>query len=298
MRAFGHAELYDKDSVRFYLSDRLSGANGNQDLSQDARNTWLAVFRSGLGQPNGSASALMTPKNIGDSIGEYERSQLFVNNPWRAYVQGNNGTISEQAKQGAILFFSSYEEGGANCTQCHSGDKFTDEAMYVMAVPQVGRGKNYDGTTEDYGRANISLNSADNYKLRTMSLLNVAKTGPWGHDGAYTNLRNMVQHMVKPETAANYIPEQHLTQGGIAVQCGDEVENTAHALNQLQVNRQKGVSPHQSVDLTGEQIDQIVAFLNTLTDPCVTNSGCLASWISSPASPDFGVLQQLNARFQ
>ena len=298
MRAFGHGDLDNKSSIRGYLADRLSGANGNQDLTQDARDTWLAAFRQGLGQPNGSAAALITPVNIGDSIGTYERSQLFINNPWKAYVQGNTGAISEQAKQGAILFFSSYEEGGANCAQCHSGDFFTDEALHVMAVPQVGRGKNYDGTTEDYGRANISLSSADNYKFRTMSLLNVAKTGPWGHDGAFTNLRNMVQQMVKPETAADYIPEQHLTQAGIAVQCGDEASNTAHELSQLQVNRQKGISPHQSVDLTGDQLDQLVAFLNTLTDPCVIGQSCLAPWVSNPASPDFGVLQQLNARFQ
>ena len=298
MRAFGHAELYDKNSVRFYLADRLSGANGNQDLSQDAHSTWLAAFRKGLGQPNGSTDVLITSKNIGDSIGEYERSQLFINNPWRAYVQGNNGTISEQAKQGAILFYGSYEEGGANCVQCHSGDYFTDEAVHVMAVPQIGRGKNHDGTTEDYGRANITLTSADNYKFRTISLLNVAKTGPWGHDGAFTNLRNMVRHMAKPETVADYVPEQHLVQAGIAVQCGDEASNTAHTLNQLQVNRQKGISPHRSVDLAEEQIDQIVAFLETLTDPCVLDIGCLTPWVSNPASPDFGLLQQLNARFQ
>ena len=298
MRAYGHGDLTSKDAIRGYLADRLSGANGNTDLTQEARDAWLAAFRIGLQSPNGSAAELITPKNMGDSIGEFERSQTFVNNPWKAYVQGNTGAISEQAKQGAILFFSSYEEGGANCVQCHSGDKFTDESLHVLAVPQVGRGKNYDGTTKDYGRGNITLNAANNYQFRTMSLLNVAKTGPWGHDGAYTNLRNMVQHMVKPETAADYIPEQHLTQGGIAVQCGDEASNTAHELNQLQVNRQKGISPHQSVDLTGEQIDQIVAFLNTLTDPCVLDQGCQSRWIPNPASPENGVLQQLNAHFQ
>jgi len=298
MRAYGHSDLDDKYSIRVYLADRLSGANGNRDLTQAARDAWLAAFRRGLSQPGGSPEALITPTNIADSIGEYERSQLFVNNPWRSYVRGNNGAISEQAKQGAILFFSSYEEDGVNCTQCHSGDFFSDEALYVMAVPQIGRGKNENGTTEDYGRANITLNNADRYKFRTMSLLNVAKTGPWGHCGSYTNLRDMVQHMVKPETAANYIPEQHLTQTGIAVQCDDVSTNTAHELEQLQVNRQKGVSPHRSVDLAPEQIDQIVAFLETLTDPCVASPGCLNRWISNPASPDFGLLQQLNARFQ
>jgi len=298
MRSFDHGELSSKDSIRGYLADRLSGANGNDDLSQAARDAWLGAFRKGLGQPGADAAALITPKNIGDSIGEYERSQLFINNPWKAYVQGNKAAISETAKKGAILFFSSYEEGGANCVQCHSSDFFSDEALYVMAVPQLGRGKNDEGSTEDYGRENITKNRADRYKFRTMSLLNVAKTGPWGHSGAFTNLRDMVAHMAKPETVGSYMPQQNLTQDGIAVQCDDEPVNTAHALEQLQINRQKGISPHRSVDLTAEQIDQIVAFLNTLTDPCVMDTSCLLPWISLPGSADFDTLQQLNARFQ
>ena len=298
MRAYGHGDLDSKSSIRGYLADRLSGANGNTDLGQQAKDAWLAEFRKGLNQPNAEALTLITAKNIGDSIGEYERSQLFVNNPWKAYVNGNKNAISEKAKRGAILFYSSYENGGVNCVQCHSGDKFTDEALYVMAVPQIGRGKNEDGTSEDYGRSNITQNIADKYKFRTMSLLNIAKTGPWGHSGAYTTLRDMVQHMVKPETAANYKPEEHLTQTGIAVQCKDVSTDTAHALEQLQVNRQKGISPHRSVDLAPEQIDEIVAFLETLTDPCVGDLGCLSRWVSNPADPNFGTLDQLNAKFR
>jgi cytochrome c peroxidase len=297
MRAYGHDNLGDKESVRVYLAERLSGANGNRDLDQASRDAWLASFRQGLGQPGASAETLITPKNIADTIGEYERSQLFVNNAWKAYVQGINCAISEQAKHGAILFYSSYEEGGVNCVQCHSGDFFTNESLYVMAVPQIGRGKNDDGTTQDYGRGNISRNPADNYKFRVPSLLNVAKMGPWGHDGAFTSLRSMVLQMAKPETAANYMPADNLTQTGIGIQCWDVATNTADALAQLQANRNAGVSPHRSVDLTPEQIDQIVAFLETLTDPCILNESCLSPWIPNPASHDFWLLQQLDAKF-
>ncbi len=295
MRGFGYNDLDDKDKVRDYLANRLSGVT--DDLTQEQLDAWLDAFRKGFNEPEGNMS-LITTENIAESIGEYERSQLFIDNPWKSYVDGDKNAISEEAKKGAILFYSSYENGGAHCVQCHSGDFFSNEALYVMAVPQIGRGKNYDGSTEDYGRANITQKDEDKYKFRVMSLLNISATGPWGHDGAFTNLKDIVKHMTKPETAENYKPEDHLTQEGIEVQCNDVTTNTKHALDQLKINRQKGISPHQSVDMTDEQIDQIVAFLETLTDPCVEDETCLNKWISDPASSDFEILQQLEARFQ
>ncbi len=299
MRAFGYDELRSKEDVRAYLVARLSGANSNDDLSQTERDAWLAAFQESLNQPDANASTLITIENIAELIGEFERSQLFINNPWKAYIDGDNEAISDKAKEGALLFFSSYEEGGANCVQCHHGDFFTDEALYVMAVPQIGRGKNYEeDSTEDYGRANITLNEADNYKFRNMSLLNISSTGPWGHSGAFTTLEGIVRHMLEPETAENYNPQDHLTQVGIEVQCNDVQTNTAHALEQLKINRDKGISPHQSVSMTNEQVDQIVAFLEALTDPCVEDEACLSKWISDPTNPDFEVFQQLNAKFQ
>ncbi len=299
MRSFGHAELQNGDAVRHYLSDRLSGANGNEDLSERARNVWLEAFQKGFNTPDGNASTLITIENIASAIGEYERSQLFIDNPWKAYIEGDTDAISESAKQGALLFYSGYDEGGANCVQCHSGDFFSDGALYVMAVPQVGRGKNHDASTEDYGRANITLNDEDKYKFRNMSLLNISQTGPWGHSGAFTSLKAIVKHMLNPdESVQNYNPYTELKQRGIAVQCNDVEVNTAHALEQLHVNRQKGISPHKNVVFTEEQVNQLVAFLETLTDPCVEDSQCLSAWIPDPRSPNFELLQQLNATFQ
>ncbi len=108
MRSFGHAELQDGNAVRAYLADRLSGANGNNDLSESARAVWLEAFREGFNAPEANASTLITIENIARAIGEYERSPLFINNPWKSYIEGNTDAISEQAKKGALLFYSGY----------------------------------------------------------------------------------------------------------------------------------------------------------------------------------------------
>ncbi len=297
MRGFGHPSLTTKDDVRDYLVERLAGLNGNTELNATVRQTWLEAFREGFSDPAGDAATLITRKNIYDAIAEYERSQLFVESPWKRYLKGDRSALSDEAKRGAYLFFSSYEDGGANCVQCHKGDFFTDEKLYVMAVPQIGLGKNHDGTTEDYGRENVSLDSADRYKFRVPSLLNVEVTGPWGHDGAFVTLEAIVRHMLKPETAADF-DETTLFQQGILVQCQDTEENTAHALEQLKENRKSGISPHRSVDFSDEQVSELVAFLKSLTDPCVKDRGCLEKWIPDYNTTESKTLDLLEAKFQ
>ena len=222
---------------------------------------------------------LITHQRIAEAIGEYERSQVFVNSPWKAYCEGDKTAISESAKRGAMLFFESIENGGANCTSCHSGDFFTDEQYHVLATPQIGRGKEVgDLGDDDFGRSEVSGNLAEKYKFRTPTLLNVEVTGPWGHAGAYTTLENMVRHMLNPaEAIANYDFNQ-LTQENLQV--SNILSNTQLALDQLEANRTNNVSGvHQNVAFTEDDVNDLVEFLKTLTDPCVKDRDCLSPWI-------------------
>jgi cytochrome c peroxidase len=224
--------------------------------------------------------ATVTHQKVAEAIGEFERSQVFVDSPWKAYVEGDKTAISESAKRGATMFFSSIEDGGANCTSCHAGDFFTDEQYHVLATPQVGRGKgNGTSGSDDFGRFRESNVAADMYRFRTATLLNVEVTGPWGHAGAYTELENMVRHMLNPADAiAHYDFNQLDPNAGI--QSDDMLVNTQRALDQLEVNRTNNVSGvHQNIEFADTDVADMVEFLKTLTDPCVKDRGCLAPWI-------------------
>ncbi len=255
---------------RQILLDRLTGTGtsgelGTSYLSPQQRAAWKNAFDS--------AGVAITDAAIYNMISYYEQTQLFIENPWKQYVQGNQGAISEQAKQGAILFYSSYEEGGANCVQCHKGDFFTDNDLHVMAVPQIGLGTQPDG--DAYGREEITHLRSDRYKWRTMSLLNISKTGPWGHDGAFTTLKGMVQHMVNPATPYD---KSNIVQTNMQNVSRID-EQHARALAQLEANRNSGISPHRVADLNDDQINQLVAFLETLTDPRLNNGAFMQQWI-------------------
>ena len=273
MRGFTFESGNTNAAVRTHLETRLNDSTTMDYIA----NTWQDEFDATYGNDS------VTFDNMADAIGEYERSQVFVNSPWKAYVQGDINALTEEEKRGAHLFFSSYEEGGMNCVSCHSGDFYTDESFHVMAVPQVGHGKG-NGTEDDFGRANVTDNDADRYKFRTPTLLNVEVTGPWGHDGAYTTLEAMVAHMVHPDKS---VKNYDLTQLDTNVKVENTIENTNYSLAQLNANRDSGVSTHQNVDATNVEIEEIVAFLKTLTDPCVKDRSCIGKWIPENVSgPD------------
>jgi len=258
----GFSALGDSnETVRNKLAEKLSG---------DWKNEFIAAFDDDL----------VDYSRIAEAIGEYERSMVFVNSPWKAFVEGDKHAISKSAQRGGILFFSTIENGGANCASCHSGDFFTNEKFHVLATPQIGRGKGNDNGTlsnDDFGRFRESGNGADMYKFRTPTLLNVEVTGPWGHAGGYTTLENMVRHMLNPaDSIANY----DFSQLDLMVQAADMQTNTQYALEQLEQNRINKVDDvHQIVEFTDDDVTDLVEFLHTLTDPCVKDRTCLAPWI-------------------
>ena len=283
MRGFTFEAGNTHQAAREHLAQRFAGT---RDADLLPKNEWLKEFQKGYDSNETNASALITVSNIVEALGAYERSQLFIDTPWKHYIDGDVFAISEEAKKGAILFFTPVEKGGANCVVCHSGDFFTDEEYHAMAVPQIGRGKG-NGThgDDDFGRYNVTKNSADMYKFRTPTLLNVAKTGPWGHSGAYTSLSAIVRHMSQPAVMAKNYDESQVASELSDAQLLHREENTDKAVAQFLENRKNGINKHQDKHLTDEEVSQLVAFLNTLTDVCVADKKCISKWTINATVP-------------
>ena len=259
----------------------LDGTNTEVRTALEARLTddgnWASEFEAAYGSPE------ITYDRIAEAIAAYEDSQVFTDTPWRAYVQGDNGAISEASKRGAILFFRGTEEGGANCATCHSGDFFTDEGFHSICAPQIGRGKG-DGTTttNDFGRARETADRNERYSFRTSTLLNVSATGPYLHSGAYDNLADVVRHHLDPQAAI-----ERFDPSSVPLAASDDFDrNTQEMLDFLEVSGRAIEFFDAPFDHTAEQIEDLVAFLGTLTDPCVVDRDCLAPWIADPLTDD------------
>jgi cytochrome c peroxidase len=239
---------------------------------------WLEKFRDAYNAPYATAETLITEKNIAFLIGEYERSQVFINTPWKAYVEGDSAAISASAKKGALLFFNTTAKGGADCSSCHRGDFFTDELFHNLAMPQMGRGKKDGEGNEDFGRFRVTGKHTNKYAFRTPSLINTEVTGLWTHAGAYTSLSAVIKHHLNSQQAIDNYDVNQLSQAGI--------QNLAS----MQTNTQKALDATNfkglNLDFTDEQVNDLVAFIKSLTDPCVKDPQCLAPWILDNSDTD------------
>jgi len=288
----------DNDRIRDHLAARIGDyGEGEGEL---ALNGWLPEFQEAFGS-SANAESLISFDNIAEAIGEYERSMVFVTSPWRDYLDGDLNALTENEKAGAELFFTSVNDGGAGCGSCHNGPLFSDGQHHVVAFPHAGPGKG-DVNDDDFGRERETGDSDDRYRFRTPSLLNIAQTGPYGHTGVYQSLEQVVRHYINPNREVNDFFES----GGICntqqydsvVSCQNLYPNNASnsrlALDKLEQEREDRTSRFQFPRLNNNEVDQLVAFMEALTDPCVEDRGCLNDWI--PDASDTGVDgQQLNA---
>ena len=286
------------DAVRAHLAARIG--DYGVGLGEISGNGWLTEFQTAFASAQ-SAEQLITFDNIALALAEYERSQVFVDSPWRDYVLGNNDAIGDNAKEGAILFLTEAADNGAACFECHSGDLFSDGEHHAIAAPQIGPGKG-NPNDNDFGRENISGNTDDRFRFRTPSLLNIAVTAPYMHSGAYETLDDVLDHYNNPAgTVDDFFDdggacqlEQFETVANCANLYPNGRQNTNLAL--MKVNQERASNDPLAlpdININNQERNQIEAFLRTLTDPCVESRACLAPWI--PAANDAADDHQLNA---
>lgn len=274
---------YPMVSVWNHLESRIGDYSTSQ--GELATNNWKSEFEAVYGVAS-TVEELITIDRIVEAIGAYERSQVFINNPWKSYVEGDTSALSVSAKKGALLFFKARLQGGAGCVECHSGDFFTNEDFHTAAMPQIGRGKGVGPTLDnDVGRFMITMDEVDKFAFRTPTLLNVEVTGPWGHAGAYTTLEQVIRHYIDPVKALADYDYSQLDNG---IQITNTATNTQYALDKIEQDKQDGRLTIQNVALSNEQVNDLLSFLNALTDPCVKDRSCLAPWIpdNSITNPD------------
>jgi len=298
MRGFSFAAGEDNAAVRAHLAARI-GDYGSGEGSLPV-NEWLAEFQLAFASTE-PAETLIVYDNIALALAEYQRSMVFTDNAFAAYINGDLDALTDAQKRGAILFYTSADDNGAHCSTCHSGDKFTDEQHHIVAFPQFGPGKG-DTNLDDFGRERETADAEDRYRFRTPSLLNIEMTAPYGHAGAYDSLAQVLQHYNNAEdTVDDFFDDDaacSLDQFAALAECADlypeAQQNSNAALNKLEDERDAGTADFVNLNLNNDERSDLVAFLRSLTDPCTQDRTCLAPWIADnlDAGPDN---QQLNA---
>ena len=186
--------------------------------------------------------------------GFYLDEFTFVNTPWDQFLRGDDGAMSTEQLEGARSFID------ASCGECHSGAALTDVKFHNVAVPQLGPGKG-DGASgrDDFGRMRVTGDPADRYRFRTPPLRNVELTGPYGHAGAFTSLREFIDHYSESDQKLRGFDPSGL-----------EVALQGTVLNNVEAVLATRDTLLDDLVLSEEDIDAIAAFITALTDPATS----------------------------
>lgn len=289
MRAYLFSAL-SEEQYRERLVARLRGEVDTNLLSEQGSSQWLALFQNAFGQPQAGAQDVITLVNVQRALAAYMSSMIFIDSPWKRYVEGDNDALTVTAKEGARLFYATKEEEGLDCVACHSGDFFTNEQFYNAGFPQIGRGF-MRAEKDDVGRWNSTRVEADKYAFRVPSLLNVQVTMPYGHAGTFDQLADVIRYHANPRQALSLFDFslQGLVQF-LGVERYDYAQgHSLAAQSAASFDLAEPLFPNR--ELTDDELNALTVFLRTLTDDCLRNYTCRNQWRPAPyEDPDGNML--------
>ena len=218
---------------------------------------YLAMFDDVFGIRAGD----ITMKEVTMAIAAFERTQVAGGSPFdRWHFGGEKDAISVEAVRGFAVFL-----GNGRCVSCHVIEQdhalFTDHLFHNVGVGindiqamvpelaaafQVAKNEGMDvdvavltdPNTSHLGRFAVDDQLSSLGGFKTPTLRNIAATAPYMHDGSLATLREVVDHY---------------NNGGITDPEG-----------QVNAFLSGGIRP---LDLTEQEIEDLVAFMESLTSP-------------------------------
>jgi len=145
--------------------------------------------------------------NVLNSLAVFVATLESTDNPYLDFKAGNQDALTAQETAGLELF-----EGQAGCSSCHRGDLLADGGLHTTGVPtnpdiftntdrhitfrrffkQFAVGE-FAELRSDPGRFALTHDEADRGSFRTPSLLEVGRTAPYMHNGVMETLDDVVR---------------------------------------------------------------------------------------------------------
>ena len=188
------------------------------------------------------------------------------NSPFDRYLAQDDGALTAAQKQGALLFFTK-----ARCVTCHNGPFLGGQEFASVAVPQIGPGSG-SAAPLDAGTGEPGIRGpfqTAKFVFRVAPLRNVELTAPYMHDGAYPTLDAVVRHYNNVDSAVKSYDPSQLDPSPRSSYHGDA--STINALLASLDGRLRA-----PIGLTVEEQEQLVAFLQSLTDPAARSMANVA----------------------
>jgi cytochrome c peroxidase len=129
------------------------------------------------------------PENVVKAISAFERTIVTTekNSAWIRFRAGDETALGPAARRGYELF-----RAKAGCTNCHDGLLLTDQQFHNIGIA-------WDAAKNDFtdlGRFKVTNQERDKGAFKTPTLLDIAKSAPYFHDGSVATLEEAVDFML------------------------------------------------------------------------------------------------------
>ncbi|MBC9795456.1 cytochrome-c peroxidase [Sinomicrobium weinanense] len=197
------------------------------ETNETYKQQFKAVYKGGINH-----------KTVRNALASYVRSLSPFNSRFDRNISGVENNLTANEVNGFNLFM-----GKAKCATCHFAPVFNGTVppyfakseLEVLGVPAAVKWKNAK-IDEDTGRYQVYGAALKKYAFKTPTVRNAAKTAPYMHNGVYTTLEEVMEFYDKG--------------GGAGI--GITLENQT--------------LPPDSLGLTDKEKEDVIAFINTLTD--------------------------------
>ncbi len=255
----GRSPTLEDQSLHPFTNPVEMGLEDHEPILKIVRSDpeYSAMFKKIFGKSGNG----ITMDEVTKAIAAFERTKVAGNSPFdRWYFGGEKDALTEAQQRGFDIFVN---EG--RCVSCHRIEQtqalFTDNRFHNVGVgindiqdevPELAR--EYlkaeataaevdvkvlsDKRSSELGRFALTRGFDDLGSFKTPTLRNVAVTSPYFHDGSQAELRDVIVHY---------------NNGGVAIE-DDPVNDFLSG----------GIRP---LNLTDEQIDDLVSFMEALTSP-------------------------------
>lgn len=222
-----------EQQVLMPISDPVEMGLSHADLVDRLRQSKLysILFQKAYG------STQITKEKVAKALAQFIRAMVSYQSKYdvgRALVESrltDFPNFTDAENRGKTVFMLGNK---GNCFACHATDVF---------VGDMARNIGLDFKNVDLGLGEVTGNSADNGKFKAPSLRNIELTGPYMHDGRFKTLLEVINHYDN-DIKANPNLDEHL-------------KNPADG------------AP-QTLNLTQQEKEDLIAFMKTLTDTKIT----------------------------
>lgn len=190
----------DRDTAADQAEGSLKGSLGFATAADALPLLRQRGYEAGFRAAFPDAAEPLSTASYGQALEAFQAT-LVTPGRFDAWLRGDDTALSAQAQQGLRTFIDT------GCAGCHRGPRLGGEAFAKFGVV-----KDYwtetGSTDRDPGREAVTRNPADRHVFRVQMLRNVARTGPYFHDGSVADLREAVRVMAAVQLGRTLTPAE------------------------------------------------------------------------------------------